>query len=86
MSEIGEKCKAGQRRETMKINRLTTALAPALVTYLSPFLVSSSEIVTDVQPSKVRLLTIPAYFVNYKDETTDLAPFLGASISAKVSG
>jgi len=38
-----------------------------------------------VQPSKVRLLTIPAYFVNFKDETTDLAPFLGASISAKVS-
>ena len=55
------------------------------MTYLSPFLVSSSEIVTDVQPSKVRLLTIPAYFINYKDETTDLAPFLGASISAKVS-
>lgn len=55
------------------------------MTYLSPFLVSSSEIVTDVQPSKVRLLTIPAYFINYKDETTDLAPFLGASISVKVS-
>jgi actin-related protein 9 len=63
---------------------LTTALGPALTTYLAPFLVSSSDIPTDVQPTKVRLLSIPDYFVNYKGESGDLAPFLGASMAAKV--
>jgi hypothetical protein len=60
------------------------ALSPALMTYLSPLLVSSNEIPTEVQPSRVRLLSIPEYFFNYKSATTDLAPFLGGCISAKV--
>lgn len=46
---------------------------------------SSAEL-SEVQPSKLRLLSIPDYFANYKGSTTDLAPFLGATISAKVSG
>ncbi|WWD17038.1 hypothetical protein CI109_101475 [Kwoniella shandongensis] len=61
------------------------SFAPALVTYLSPFLLSSPDLPSDCQPSKIRLLSIPEYFANYKNATTELAPFLGASLVSKVA-
>ena len=35
------------------------AFAPALMTYLAPFLLSSPDLPSDTQPAKVRLLSIP---------------------------
>jgi actin-related protein 9 len=35
------------------------AFAPALMTFLSPFLLSSTDLPSDVQPARVRLLSIP---------------------------
>ncbi|ORY26139.1 putative RNA polymerase II transcription factor [Naematelia encephala] len=57
----------------------------ALMTYLSPYLLSGSEPSSDVQPSKARLLSIPDYFANFKGATTDLAPFLGGSMVTKIA-
>ncbi|ORX35635.1 RNA polymerase II transcription factor [Kockovaella imperatae] len=59
------------------------SFAPAFVTYLSPLLLSSAEIPSDVQPAKARLLSIPDYFANFKGNSTDMAPFLGGSMVAK---
>ncbi|ODN72814.1 hypothetical protein L202_08247 [Cryptococcus amylolentus CBS 6039] len=67
--------------ETAKIQ----SFSPALVTYLSPYLLSSAELVSDCQPSKLRLLSIPEYFANYRKSTTDLAPFLGGQLVARVA-
>ncbi|OXG80619.1 RNA polymerase II transcription factor [Cryptococcus neoformans A2-102-5] len=61
------------------------SFSPALVTYLSPYLLSSSELPSDCQPSKMRLLSIPDYFANFKKTTTELAPFLGGTLVAKVA-
>ncbi|WVR06768.1 hypothetical protein IAU60_003803 [Kwoniella sp. DSM 27419] len=61
------------------------SFAPALVTYLSPYLLSSSELTSDCQPGKARLLSIPEYFANFKNATGDLAPFLGASLVSRVA-
>ncbi|KAK8864654.1 hypothetical protein IAR55_001904 [Kwoniella newhampshirensis] len=61
------------------------SFAPALVTYLSPYLLSSADLPSDCQPSKIRLLSIPDYFGNYKNATTELAPFLGGSLASKVA-
>ncbi|WVF71159.1 hypothetical protein IAT40_005957 [Kwoniella sp. CBS 6097] len=58
---------------------------PALITYLAPYLLSSTDIATDRQPSKTRLLNIPEYFASFKNSTGDLAPFLGGSLVAKVA-
>lgn len=65
--------------------RLMKAFAPALLTYLAPLLLSSTEIPSDVQPAKARLLSIPDYWSNFKGCMNDEAPFLGASMVAKVS-
>ncbi|WVQ79991.1 hypothetical protein IAT38_002092 [Cryptococcus sp. DSM 104549] len=59
------------------------SFAPALVTYLSPFLLSSPDLPSDCQPAKMRLLAIPEYFANYRKCTTELAPFLGGTLMAK---
>ncbi|WVQ77823.1 hypothetical protein IAR50_007514 [Cryptococcus sp. DSM 104548] len=67
--------------ETAKIQ----SFSPALVTYLSPYLLSSAELTSDCQPSKLRLLSIPEYFANYRKTTTDLAPFLGGQLVARVA-
>lgn len=37
----------------------TAAFAPALLTYLAPYLLSSSDLPSDFQPAKARLLSIP---------------------------
>ncbi|OCF30710.1 RNA polymerase II transcription factor [Kwoniella heveanensis CBS 569] len=58
---------------------------PALITYLAPYLLSSTDLTTDRQPSKARLLNIPEYFANFKNSTGDLAPFLGGSLVARVA-
>lgn len=82
------------------------AFAPALVTYLTPFLLSSADLPSDTQAARIRLLSIPSvlislgcgrvrvldadccmcrdYFANFKGATTELAPFLGGSMVAKV--
>jgi actin-related protein 9 len=61
------------------------AFGQALLTYLSPFLLSSAEGASDLQPAKARLLSIPEYFTNFKKSTNELAPFLGGSMVGKVS-
>nr|ODO04059.1 RNA polymerase II transcription factor [Cryptococcus depauperatus CBS 7855] len=61
------------------------SFAPSFLTYLSPYLLSSSELSSDCQASKARLLNIPEYFANYKKSTTELAPFLGGMLVAKVA-
>ncbi|WWC61897.1 uncharacterized protein I303_104483 [Kwoniella dejecticola CBS 10117] len=61
------------------------SFSPALITYLSPYLLSSADLTSDCQPSKIRLLTIPEYFANFKNSTTELAPFLGGSLVGKVA-
>ncbi|WVW84200.1 hypothetical protein I302_106230 [Kwoniella bestiolae CBS 10118] len=61
------------------------SFSPALITYLSPYLLSSADLTSDCQPSKIRLLNIPDYFANFKNSTTELAPFLGGSLVAKVA-
>ncbi|WVQ99706.1 hypothetical protein IAU59_006847 [Kwoniella sp. CBS 9459] len=58
---------------------------PALITYLVPYLLSSTDLAMDRQPAKTRLLNIPEYFASYKNATGDLAPFLGGSLVAKVA-
>ncbi|KAK4685022.1 actin-related protein 9, partial [Tremellales sp. Uapishka_1] len=61
------------------------SLPRALITYLAPFLLSSTDVPSEIQPARVRLLSIPEYFTNYKGATTDLAPFLGGQMIAKVA-
>ncbi|WWC69925.1 uncharacterized protein I206_103869 [Kwoniella pini CBS 10737] len=61
------------------------SFSPALTTYLSPYLLSSNDLTSDCQPSKIRLLTIPEYFANFRNSTTELAPFLGGSLVGKVA-
>lgn len=68
----------------MKHRADNVAFAPALSTYIAPLLLSSTEIPTDVQPSRARLLSIPDYFTNFKGVSNDEAPFLGACLVAKV--
>ncbi|RXK39886.1 hypothetical protein M231_02820 [Tremella mesenterica] len=58
---------------------------PALVTYLAPFLLSSAELPSDIQPGHVRLLHIPDYFSNYKGSTLDVAPFLGGCMVSRLA-
>ncbi|WRT66639.1 uncharacterized protein IL334_003598 [Kwoniella shivajii] len=61
------------------------SLSPSLVTYLAPYLLSSTDLTSDCQPGKIRLLNIPDYFANFKNSTSELAPFLGGSLVAKVA-
>ncbi|TXT09007.1 hypothetical protein VHUM_02481 [Vanrija humicola] len=57
----------------------------ALASYLSPFLLSSTDLPSDSQADRVRLLSIPEYIANFKGATSEVAPFLGASMVAKVA-
>lgn len=53
------------------------------MSYLSPYLLTSTDLPSDSQPARLRLLNIPDYMANFKGQTSDLAPFLGASMVAK---
>ncbi|GMK55218.1 hypothetical protein CspeluHIS016_0202740 [Cutaneotrichosporon spelunceum] len=61
------------------------SLPIAIATYVSPYLLSSSDLPSDSQPGRVKLLSIPEYFANYKGAAVDLAPFIGASMVAKLA-
>lgn len=85
---IGEVAKIKCKRSLIVLLQIAdyfVAFSPALVTHLSPYLLSSSDLPSDCQPSKMRLLSIPDYFANFKKTTTELAPFLGGTLVAKVS-
>lgn len=46
------------------------AFSPALLTHLAPFLLSSVDLPSDVQPSRTRLLSIPSVWIIQTSETS----------------
>lgn len=48
------------------------------------YIVTSPELMTDVQPKFIRTLKVPEYFANFRETGDSLACFLGCSIVAKV--
>ncbi|WWC89023.1 uncharacterized protein L201_003941 [Kwoniella dendrophila CBS 6074] len=62
------------------------SFSPALITYLSPYLLSSEDLTSDCQPSKIRLLSsAPDYFANFQNQTNEIITFLGGSLISKVA-
>jgi len=60
-------------------------IAPALQTYLGPFILSSADQHNEVQPKQIRFIKVPEYYAEYREKGDGLAAFLGSSIVAKVT-
>lgn len=59
-------------------------LAAAVRSHLEMYIVTSLELMTDVQPKFIRTLKVPDYFANFRESGDSLACYLGCSIVAKV--
>ena len=64
---------------------LPSGIGVALQSRLAPYVVSNTDIQTDVQARSIRLLHVPEYYPEYRDTGNGYASFLGSSIVAKVS-
>ncbi|KAJ9115014.1 hypothetical protein QFC22_005342 [Naganishia vaughanmartiniae] len=60
-----------------------TSLSYAITSHLNMFLLSNPDRETDEQPNHYRILKMPEYYPEFKNTSTNVAPFLGASIAAK---
>ena len=69
---------------TCTLLSLYPGLGLALQARLSPFLLGNPDLINEVQPKHVRILHVPEYFAEYRDEGDSNAAFLGTSIVAKV--
>ncbi|KAJ9104533.1 hypothetical protein QFC21_002029 [Naganishia friedmannii] len=59
------------------------SLSYAITSHLNMFLLSNPDRETDEQPNHYRILKMPEYYPEFKNTSTNVAPFLGASIAAK---
>ncbi|KAJ9115257.1 hypothetical protein QFC20_001124 [Naganishia adeliensis] len=59
------------------------SLSYAITSHLNLFLLSNPDRETDEQPNHYRILRMPEYYPEFKNASTNVAPFLGASIAAK---
>ncbi|KAJ9111374.1 hypothetical protein QFC19_001142 [Naganishia cerealis] len=59
------------------------SLPHAITSYLNMFLLSNPDRETEEQPNHYRILKMPEYYPEFKNSSTNVAPFLGASIAAK---
>ncbi|KAG2053699.1 actin-related protein [Suillus hirtellus] len=60
-------------------------IGAALQSRLAPFILSTPDQATDVQPRSIRVLTVPEYFAEYREKGDGFAAFLGTSIVAKIA-
>ncbi|KAG6334195.1 hypothetical protein ID866_4895 [Astraeus odoratus] len=56
----------------------------ALQSRLSPYILSTPDQQTEVQPRSIRVVNVPEYFAEFREKGDRLAAFLGTSIVAKV--
>lgn len=56
----------------------------ALQSRLASF-INNPELITDIQPRSIRVLSVPDYYAEYHKTGNGYAAFLGSSITAKVS-
>ncbi|KAF8972665.1 actin-related protein [Flammula alnicola] len=68
---------------TGDITRYVKGIGVALQSRLAPF-ISSPELVTDLQPRSIRVLSVPEYYAEYRETGNGYAAFLGSSITAKI--
>lgn len=61
------------------------ALPFAMASYLGRYLLSGQDRYSEYQVDRLRVLKLPDYFAWFKGHPTDLAPFLGGCLAAKVS-
>lgn len=68
------------------VRMLTTfqGLGITLQNRLGHYILSNSDIQSDVQTRSIRILNLPEYFPEYRDTGEQYAAFLGASITSKV--
>ncbi|KAJ8522723.1 hypothetical protein ONZ45_g733 [Pleurotus djamor] len=69
---------------TGDITRHVRGIGVALQSRLAPYVVSNTDIQTDVQARSIRLLNVPEYYPEYRDTGNGYASFLGSSIVAKL--
>ncbi|TFL05408.1 actin-like ATPase domain-containing protein [Pterulicium gracile] len=70
---------------TGDITRHVRGLGITLQNRLGHYILSNSDIQSDVQTRSIRILNLPEYFPEYRDTGEQYAAFLGASITSKVS-
>ncbi|KAM6496851.1 actin-related protein [Amanita muscaria] len=68
---------------TGDITRRVKGIGIALQSRLAPYL-SQPDLITDVQPRVIRVLSVPEYYAEYRETGNGCAGFLGSSITAKI--
>ncbi|KAF8998543.1 actin-related protein [Cyathus striatus] len=68
---------------TGDVTRYVKGIGVALQSRLQPYL-ASADLLTDVQPRTIRVLSVPEYYAEYRETGNGLAAYLGASIVAKI--
>ncbi|KAF8801317.1 actin-related protein [Phlegmacium glaucopus] len=69
---------------TGDITRHVKGIGVALQSRLAPFIINNVDLVSDVQPRFVRVLSVPEYYAEYRETGNGYAAFLGSSIAAKI--